>query len=143
HFGSDGELSVWLLGAALVVGYCCWSKHLPWQEHCPEDLAVVFQSDAHMERGVRESDDARPIREVLWRSGENEPPGKPRPAHVNLRWKIDPHRWFLGELAAVPLYPRGPCTDWEGGPLPRIQVFRGFLNRALALRAAATTAATG
>jgi hypothetical protein len=63
--------------------------------------------------------------------------------YVNLRRKIDPHRWFLGALAAVLLYPRGPCTDWEGGPLRRIQVVQGVLNRVLDLRAVATTAATG
>jgi hypothetical protein len=46
-----------------------------------------------MEWGVRESDDARPKREVRW---ANEP------------WKP---RWLSDLLAAFPLYPRGPCSD--------------------------------
>ena len=46
-----------------------------------------------MEWDVRESDDARPKREVRW---ANEP------------WKP---RWLSDLLAAVPLYPRGPWSD--------------------------------
>ena len=71
----------------------CLTERLPWHEHCPGDLAAVFQTDAHMQWGVRESDDARPKREVRW---ANEP------------WKP---RWLSDLLAAVPLKPRRPCSD--------------------------------
>jgi hypothetical protein len=94
-----------MLRASFVDGCCSWSKHLPWHEHCPGDLAVVFQSDAQMEWGVRESDDVRPKREVLWRSrGANEHPAIEHPGKAALAF---------GSSCSCSLSPEGPCSDWE------------------------------